>query len=85
MSHPRVGVVSDWANSPVDFCSEQPAAAGPAGAHEVGGGHCNIYALKLSDKLYRLLDKRMHITVIIDERHHLAVMSEDLLDAPRRT
>jgi len=36
-SHPRVGVVSDWANSPVDFCCEQPAAAGPAGAHEVGG------------------------------------------------
>ena len=40
-SHPRVGVVSDWANSPVDFCSEQPAAAGPAGTHEVGGGHWN--------------------------------------------
>ena len=41
-SHPRVGVVSDRANSPADFCSEQPAAAGPVGAHEVGGGQWSI-------------------------------------------
>ena len=26
--HPRLGVVSDKANSPVGFCSEQPAVAG---------------------------------------------------------
>ena len=33
------GVGSDYANSPVDFCSEQPAAAGVVGAHDgvVGG------------------------------------------------
>ena len=30
-------VVSDLANSPVDFCSEQPAVAGLVGPHEVGG------------------------------------------------
>ena len=29
--HPRQGVVSDSANSPVGFCSEQPAAAGISG------------------------------------------------------
>ena len=29
--HPRLGVVSDSANSPVGFCSEQPAAAGISG------------------------------------------------------
>ena len=26
--HPRLGVASGKANSPVDFCSEQPAVAG---------------------------------------------------------
>ena len=31
------GVVSDRTNSPVDFCNEQPAAAGMVGTHEVGG------------------------------------------------
>ena len=29
--HPRLGVVSDSANSPVGFCNEQPAAAGISG------------------------------------------------------
>ena len=41
--------------------------------------------MKLSDELHRLFDKRMHITVIIDERHHLAVMSKDFFDSPRLT
>ena len=32
------GVGSDYANSPVDFCSEQPAAAGVVGARSEGVG-----------------------------------------------
>ena len=32
--HPRLGVVSDSANSPVGFCSEQPAAAGNLNKNE---------------------------------------------------
>ena len=32
------GVESDYANSPVDFCSEQPAAAGVVGARSEGVG-----------------------------------------------
>ena len=36
----------------------------------------------LSDELHRLLDKRMHITVIVYERNDLAVFRKDLLDGP---
>ncbi len=34
------------------------------------------------DELYRLLDKRMHVHIIIDERYDLAVFGKDLLDLP---
>ena len=36
----------------------------------------------LSDEFHRLLDERMHVTVILDERNDLAVACEDLLDSP---
>ena len=42
---PPARVASDSTNSPVDFCSEQPAIAGP------DWGHRNIYLLFIiSDK-----------------------------------
>ena len=37
---------------------------------------------KLSDEFHRLLDERMHVAVILDERNDLAVACEDLLDSP---
>ena len=36
----------------------------------------------LADKLDRLLDERVHVAVVVDERHNLAVVCEDLLDRP---
>ena len=36
----------------------------------------------LSYKAYRSFDKRMHISVIFDERNDLAVLCKDLLDLP---
>ena len=38
--------------------------------------------MQLSDELHRLLDQRMHISVVIDERHNLAITCENLLDRP---
>ena len=38
--------------------------------------------MRLSYKFYRLLDKRMHVAVVIDERNDLAIVSKDLLDLP---
>ena len=42
----------------------------------------NASFLVLSNELYRLLDKRMHVPVVIDERNDLAVLCKDLLDLP---
>ena len=36
----------------------------------------------LSEELHRLLNERMHVGVVIDERHLLAVVGEDLFDGP---
>lgn len=37
---------------------------------------------RLSDEFHRLLDERVHVTVVIDERNYFAVACEDLLDGP---
>ena len=49
-----------------------------------GRGSLEYFAsfLQLSDELHRLLDKRMHIYVLVYKRNHLAIASENLLDAP---
>ena len=36
----------------------------------------------LADELDRLLDERVHVAVVVDERYNLAVAGEDLLDSP---
>jgi len=36
----------------------------------------------LSEEFHGFLYERMHVAVIIDERHHLAVFREDLLNLP---
>lgn len=36
----------------------------------------------LTNEFYRLLDKRMHISIILNERHHLAIARKNLLYSP---
>ena len=38
--------------------------------------------MELPDELHRLLDERMHVGVVLDEWHHLAVSGKHLLDFP---
>ena len=41
-----------------------------------------LYVIRLTDELDGLLDERVHVAVVIDERYYLAVAGEDLLDRP---
>ena len=38
--------------------------------------------MKLSDKFHRLLNQRMHVGVVLDERNHLAVVCKEFLKLP---
>ena len=60
-----------------------PPRRGGRGPALLGGGHWNTtLPFYLSYEFHRLLDERMHVPVIIDERHHLTILCKDLLDLP---
>ena len=59
------------------------AFGGEMGAFDVGcppKGRFGGQLTELSDELDGFFDERVHVAVVIDERNHLAVAGEDLLD-----
>ena len=59
-----------------------PPARGCLPIGRRGSPEYHTTGAELSDKLYRLLDKRMHISVIVNERNDLSIFRKDLLDTP---
>ena len=62
-----------------ETCHPRP---GGVSQRETGVSGISFHRKILSDELHRLLDERMHVAVVIDERNDLTVAGEDLLYAP---